>query len=475
MDFIKIRLSFVLICTLWGSGVEAQSLLNNTAAAMEQFTNDSQTKYSITSLTVLNAITGEPLYQHNENVGLPTASTLKLITAATAYAVLGKDFTFETGLLYSGQIRNDTLFGDLIIRGSGDPTLGSWRYASTKPQRVFAQWVKAVQKAGIQVVQGQVIGDASLFDSQTTPGGWPWEDMGNYYGAGSSALTWHENQYDLYLSPGARKGAAVKLLKTNPEIKQLAFVNELKTGSAHSGDQTYIYAAPYGHTAYLRGTAPAENSSFSVSGSIPDPALFVGNQLKIKLERNGVHIMQPSRTSRLMKGETVESSLPLTRLTTFRSPKLKAINHWFLKRSINLYGENLVKTIAVKQGGRVDTESGVQAIIDFWRKRGIDKEALHIFDGSGLSPSTRVTTAALAKILFKAKKEKWFSAYYENIPVIHNIRMKSGHIHGVAAYSGFLKSKTGTPLIFSFIIDNYNGSSSRLTAKIFKLFDRIKT
>lgn len=472
---IRLKTLFFLLGMYATSTLYAQtSLPAQLAAAVKTFTTDGQMRYATTSLTVLNAKTGKQIYAFNENKGLATASTMKTITAATAFYLLGEDFTYQTRLFYSGTIRQDTLFGNIIIRGSGDPTLGSWRYDDTKMDIILQKWVAAIQKAGIGVIQGRVIGDASVFDSQMLPNGWIWQDVGNYYGAGASGLCWHENQYDLHLLPGSKEGDKVKITGTRPLIGQLHFINELRTGAPASGDRTYIYTAPYSHLAYVRGTAPAGHPHFQVSGSVPDPALFCANSLQQALQENNIRVQQPVSTYRLLK--ISEESIPenLHLLDTYSSPKLPEIIHWFLKKSINLYGEQLIKTIALQRGKTVNTENGVETEVDFWEKKDIDPDALHIIDGSGLSPGNHVTTKALATVLWHASRQSWYQDYYECMPVIHNIRMKSGHINKVAAYAGYINSANGTPLIFSFIVNNYSGPLRTLTPKIFRLLDQLK-
>lgn len=467
-----ICLSF--ICLLSFSISKAQSLRSRMAAATAAFTADPQLRHAMTSLTLLNAQTGRQVYALNPEVGLAPASCLKTITAATAFYLLGKDFTYKTMLLYNGKIDNGVLNGNLVIRGSGDPTLGSPRYKQTKMEAILQEWTAAVKKAGIREIKGSVIGDASVFNSQLPPDGWIWQDIGNYYGAGASGLTWHENQYDLRLLPGSRAGDPVKITGTQPLMEQLHFINELKTGSPGSGDQTYIYAAPYSHLAYLRGTAPASHPHFQVSGSVPDPALFCANSLQKALQKAGIPVSDPLTTTRLMNlsGEKIPSDLHP--LYTHLSPDLKNIIHQFLKKSINLYGELLIKTIALKSDKKAGTENGVETEKEFWMAKGIAPEAMHILDGSGLSPGNRVTTRALASVLFHVAQQNWYRDYYDCLPVIHNIRMKSGHINGVVSYTGYLNSRQGTPLIFSFIVNNYSGSLRRLTGKIFHLLDQIK-
>jgi D-alanyl-D-alanine carboxypeptidase/D-alanyl-D-alanine-endopeptidase (penicillin-binding protein 4) len=84
--------------------------------------------------------------------------------------------------------------------------------------------------------------------------------------------------------------------------------------------------------------------------------------------------------------------------------------YWFNKKSVNLYGEQLLRTMALKTGKTPTTRNGAAAVINYWSaNKGIDKDALNILDGSGLSPGTRVTTLAMANILYQAQKEEWFA------------------------------------------------------------------
>src|SRR5690606_14896437 len=84
----------------------AQSLEKAIAQSFRQFQSDPSLEFGTASLTVLNANTGEVIFAENANTGLATASTLKAITTASAYSVLGSNFRYETKLLYSGTIRN---------------------------------------------------------------------------------------------------------------------------------------------------------------------------------------------------------------------------------------------------------------------------------------------------------------------------------------------------------------------------------
>lgn len=461
-------------CLFYSSApIYAQDIHHKAATALSRFTADPQLAYAAVSFTILDARSGKVLYTLNQHMGLAPASCRKLVTAATAFSMLGEDYRFQTHLGYSGRLEDGRLTGDLVVRGTGDPTLGSWRYPQTPVDTLLKQWVDAIRSAGIRQIQGKVIGDASAFESQMPPDGWIWQDMGNYYGAGASGLSWHENQYDLHLQPANHAGGQVRVVGTDPAVS-LQFINELKTGAPGSGDQTYIYAAPYASLAYLRGTAPAGVRNFTVSGALTRPALLCATQLEEALKQAQIGVSQSATSMREMHIQGQSLPGPVTVIGTHWSPSLDSIIYWFLHRSINLYGEQLVRTFALETGKLGSNEAGLTIEKKWWMNRGIPDGALQLVDGSGLSPGNRVTTNALARVLYLAGKESWYARYRQCFPVIHGIRMKSGHINGVCAYSGFLKSAGGVPLVFSFIVNNYTGPSSRVNTKMFAVLDALK-
>ena len=102
------------------------------------------------------------------------------------------------------------------------------------------------------------------------------------------------------------------------------------------------------------------------------------------------------------------------------------------------------------------------------------KTALNIIDGSGLSPANRVTASSLTTVLQYAKKRAWFSSFYDALPVINNIKMKSGSIGGVLSYAGYIKGNSNDEYTFAFIIDNFNGDGSALREKMWKILDILK-
>jgi D-alanyl-D-alanine carboxypeptidase/D-alanyl-D-alanine-endopeptidase (penicillin-binding protein 4) len=459
----------VLFLVLLNGVSYAQYPIQKLTQSFNTLLADPQAKYAISSLCVLDAKTGKMIFGKNENIGLATASTLKTITSATAFSLLGKDFRYQTDLSYSGSIGPDgVLKGNLIITGGGDPTLGSWRYETSKENFVLNTWVSAIKAAGIKKIEGRVIGDDSAWGTQSTPEGWTWQDMGNYYGAGSSALSWRENQFDIKLHAAGK----VAVLKTVPAMPYLTIVNELKVGAAGTGDNAYAFLSPLSRIAYLRGSWAAGISKSGISAALPDPAYEVAFRLQDTLTRIGINSSQLPSTARQLTAEALQLPVPAKKLTTITSPSLPEIVYWLNKKSVNLYAEHLLRTIAWKSGKEATAANGAAVEKNYWAKKGIDRDAMNIIDGSGLSPATRVTTAAMANILFQVQQEDWFADFYKSLPENNGMKLKSGTINDVSSFAGYYTADNGLKYIIVININNYSGSG--INPKLFRVLDALK-
>ncbi len=449
----------------------AQTISQKLQAAVDKMEVDSQFRHGTLSLYVVETKTGKVIFDRNAQVGLAPASCQKVITATTAFELLGKDYKYTTGLGYDGKIANGVLDGNIYIEGSGDPTLGSWRYASTNEKTVLATFKNAIRAQGIQQLSGLVLGDDRLWGSQKIPDGWIWQDIGNYYGAGPSALNWRENQYDLILQSGKNTGDPVQIVSTRPKLLPgIHLINELTAGEKGSGDNAYIYLAPDAEADFIRGTIPVDEDSFVVSGSMPDGGKLLAATLYHDHFSGKTY---PENNINYLKGKN-KWGRPGTIFYTYTSPPLDSIVYWFLKKSINLYGEAILKTIGYEKAKNGTTDAGVKVVRDFWKSSGIEKTALKIIDGSGLSPANRVTTTALVTVMQYAKDKDWFPVFYNCLPEINGIRMKDGYINGVRSYTGFVKSKEGAEYTFSFILNNFDGSPTTVREKMWKVLDLLK-
>lgn len=482
---------FFLLSTLLLTVISiAQTDGNRIAAAFEKFEADSQLRSAISSLYIIDAETGKVVFDKNSRIGLATASTLKVITAASAYELLGKDFRYKTEFGYKGEVQNSILKGWLYLIGSGDPTFGSWRYSSSNPMTISNGLLGSLKKADIQndsLHPTSLLLDLSRYSDDVYNEGWIWQDLGNYYGIGSAAINWRENQFDVIVTPGEKEGDDVKAIKTAPSyVSRLMNINNfLLTGKRGSGDNAYFYLGTQNvgseYLLNLKGTIPAGVDSFVVSASHPNPPHYFLESLVPRI--NGlVDIKSPlynlfGRTAYYWGGDSSHFegfTKKSTILYTHLSPSLDSITYFFLKRSVNLYGESLIKTIAYEKKGFGSTDGGLDILRNFWKGKGIDPIELNMQDGSGLSPLNRVTTHAQVQVLRYAQKQSWFNGFFHGFPEYNGMKMKSGTINGVKGFCGYHTSKDGKKYIFSFLVNNYNGGASRLVNKMYKVLDELK-
>ncbi|MDB5221690.1 MAG: D-alanyl-D-alanine carboxypeptidase [Chitinophagaceae bacterium] len=465
---IIMRLAFIFLFFITNS--YAQTVSQKLDVAINKLQTDSQFRHGTISLYVVESKSGKIIFDKNSQTGLAPASCQKVITAATAFELLGKEYAYKTQLGYDGKIDSGILKGNIYIMGSGDPTLGSWRYSSTKENVVLANFSKAIKSQKIQQIKGSVLGDDRLWGTQRIPDGWIWQDIGNYYGAGASALNWRENQYDLILKSGNNFGDAVQIKITRPKfLPGIHLINELTSAEKGSGDNAYIYLAPDTDVGFVRGTIPVNEDSFVITGSMPDGGKLLAATIYQNISRGSY----PDNNVNYLKAKA-KWNQPGTIFYTHTSPPLDSIMYWFLKKSINLYGEALVKTIGYEKTKDGSTGAGVKVIRDFWQQKGLEKSSLKIIDGSGLSPANRITTNALVSVMQYAKDQSWFPSFYYDLPEINGIKMKDGYINGVRSYTGYIKCKEGIEYTFSFIVNNFDGSAAAVREKMWKVLDILK-
>ena len=467
----QVKLLFILLVTGYFS--VAQTVGERLKTALDKWQSDADLKHASISLFVVNSKTNEVVFDYNSQLGLVPASCQKVITSVTAYELLGKDFRYKTDLGYNGNIKKGVLSGNLIIRGYGDPTLGSWRYASTRDTTVLNNWISAIRSFGVKKIQGDVFLDGSRFSLQPIPGGWSWEDIGNYYGAGCWGINWYENQYDLTLKPGLNECDYTSLVKTSPELLVSGLINNVVTGKPHSDADVNIYLSPYSATGILEGTIPAGDSIRIASGSTSDAYYQLGKVLEKVFDTS--HISY-TRITNSIESFTNKKTAPQpdSVFYSYFSPTLDSITYWFLHKSVNLYGESLLKEMAYIKMGEGSTEKGIGIVKQFWEDKGIERGALRIKDGSGLSTTNRITTNALVNVLQYARGKTWFSSFYNALPSYNGMKLKSGTISGIKSFTGYHTSKDGVDYTLAFIVNDFSGTASEMTKKMFLVLDELK-
>lgn len=455
---------------------------------LDTFQASPAARFGTVALSVRRVRDGQEMIGYNARRSLPSASTLKLITTATALSVLGPDHTYTTTLERDGTIRDSILTGNLYLRGTGDPSLGSWRFPGYADlPALLKSWSAAVRAAGIRQVQGTVVGDASLYGDLTTPDTWPYGDLGNYYGASLSALNINENLYRVFFIPGASVGAPASVSRFDPAVPYLTFRNTVTTDAANTGDQVVIYGAPFQNQQWLTGKVPIGNE-FSVKGALPDPAYYTAYALQQQLLRDNVPIANPPASVGGGLPSIIGQTGKRTVLAQYQSPTLVALVRETNFQSINLYAEALLRTTALRMDKTVrSTDASLDLLMAFWQGKGVDLGGFRVRDGSGLSAVGALTADNMTGILGAMGRDSAFGAFYGTIPVVGqtgtvrnlargtaaagNIRAKSGSIEGVRAYAGYFTAADGEPMSFCLLVNKFTpGQNRAVTAELAKIF-----
>lgn len=479
------RFSFtIILLVLFLPNVFSQRLND----AIQTFANDNDFKYGGISVSVVDVESGKLVAGHNSDLGLTPASSLKVITTAAALHYLGDDFRFKTELQYDGEIDgNGTLNGNLFIKGFGDPTLGSHQFDKAEELDVVMQkFMKAIQAAGIKKINGHIIGDASFFESEVVGEKWLWEDLGNYYGAGMHGLNIQENLYFIDFQQVGKVGETPPIVAIRPSIPNLLLLNEIKSDVKGSGDNAFIFGAPYGYTRYVRGTIPVGTKKFTIKGSIPDPPFFAAHYLADFLEKSGIETSKLTASYFDLKRDNQISDSKRNVFYTYQSPSLRDIVEKANMKSVNLYCEGMLRMIGKKVNGKGTPEAGLEAVYDFLEKKGMNTDGFFLLDGSGLSPMNSATTFQMASAIRITINDDEISDSFKNsMPVsaksgsmrymlkgtsaAGKVFAKSGGMERVRSYTGFIKTKKGKLVSFSMIANNFTCKSSQVRKKMEKL------
>jgi D-alanyl-D-alanine carboxypeptidase/D-alanyl-D-alanine-endopeptidase (penicillin-binding protein 4) len=460
--------------------------------AIQQFLNQKKMEGASFSLMAKDVNSGDVLYSYDADRKLTPASVLKLVTTATALELLGAEYRFATTLEHDGVIVDSILMGNLYIRGSGDPSLGSSHFSPdrnnyTPDRNTFVpQWITALQKKGIRRISGSVIADESIFDTEGISMKWVHEDMGSYYGTGCYGLSVFDNLYKLYVNTGA-PGSKPEIVSCVPAIPSLRFHNYLISAQVRT-DSSYIVGAPFSNDRYLYGVLPANGKHILLRGDIPDPPLFLAQYFYSRLQQAGIGIGGKATCFRLLPEENKVSKGERKVLATTYSPTLRELIRITNERSHNLYADALLKTLGATKykpkSGEVISSAGkgIQVVCSWWQEKGIDTSSLWMFDGNGLAVANKVTASFICELLtYMATKARQGDVFVASLPkaglegtvagilkgsdLQGKALLKSGGISRIRTYAGYI-TKGNKQYAVALFTHNYSCTMQEITKEI---------
>ncbi len=434
---------------------------------------------------VVRDTTGKIVEGYNFEKLIRPASNLKLLTSAAILDELGPNYQFTTPLYGMGYQQGDTWFGDIIIRGVGDPSI-SGRFYRDDRFHVFDKFFSALYDRGIRTIEGNIIGNDSFFDDQPYPKGWSWEDLSFYYGVEISALSFNNNAVDLTVYANGDIGETPEIEWFPFDTDYVGFVNDQVITPPFTEYDEFYRRKPGTNTILLRSTLP-KGYEEKESLSIKNAPLYFLDTFKKYLEDGNIEVegrlivdsQSQDWDDERFKILSEHVSVPLDSL-------LSQLN----KESDNFYTEMLLKTAAAKHYNATgSTKLGISVVKDFAHSMKMDTTKIEMEDGSGMASSTLLSIEDLSQLLVEMQNHPYFESYKESFsvagndgslknrfyssPLRGNLKGKSGYVSGVRTLSGYMEAASGQTLIFSLAANNYTDKTSYIDDIQERILDKI--
>jgi D-alanyl-D-alanine carboxypeptidase/D-alanyl-D-alanine-endopeptidase (penicillin-binding protein 4) len=412
------------------------------------------------AVTVQPLDAAEPALSHNADAALNPASVMKLVTSFAALHQLGPRFTWATEVWADGPIRDGVLEGDLIVKGSGDPSLTLER-----------MWLlqRELRARGLWHIRGNLVLDTSHFElPPLDPGAFDGEPLA-LYNAPPGALVANFNATTLHLKP--------------------------------NGDSVWIVP-----DIALPGVAIRANIALTEAGacngwkdaltpSIPDPGrrelVVTGHYPRgCGEQRLALNLFEPAATfdfifrglwaesGGTLSGPTLPGMAPATLpLLRFESPPLTDALTQLNKYSNNLMTRNLFLTLGAEAFGAPATlDKGDRAVRAALARHGVATDKLVLENGAGLSRIERISAGTLNQLLRAAYASPLFAEFESALPIVGldgtlkrrfngspltgNAHLKTGTLRDTSALAGYLDTAHGRRVAFVMLVNHANAGKA---------------
>lgn len=445
-------------------------------AAVYAFEDDNSLAHASVGVCVLDMDGDSLVAEYCPDQSLVTASTMKVVTAASALYSLGPDFTFSTKVYVTGDVDNKgVLHGNLVVQGGGDPTLGSKHFAdrTSLPDTIAT----VLSEAGIKSIEGAIITDTSLIPFPPCIATWQVEDLAWDYGAGCFGLCYADNVVTVTFNTAKSRNGDVTVRPWYPEIKvnnQVTLYPKRDMPGREDISALLDYATP---SLTLWGQAAINSGLCSRTFANPAPHLLLKQQIAQTLSNQGISVGKKEITSKVSGRQLI---------LDYSSPPLSDILLSMLTRSDNLYAEMVLRAIGINCGKGASVDDGVEAVISMWLKKGLDTSALFMKDGSGLSRNGRASARFLCELLsrIQADSSELGIDMVSLLPVVGEsgtvarllkdsqlkgeVALKSGSMNGVHCYAGYYPAQEPKYAV-AILVNAFNGPRADLRKNIERL------
>jgi len=399
------------------------------------------------SVMVFNLDTGESRLSLNASVPRNPASVMKLVTTLIALDTLGPAYRWRTEAYALGELAGDTLNGDLLLKGYGDPFLVT--------ERVW-QMLRALRGTGLKTVNGELLLDDSYFRLQDhDPAAFDRQPL-RAYNVAPNALMMNFKVIRYSFQPDGDRDAVT--IRLDPPLDNVKVINRLSLANGRC-------------RGYQRGVAiiPDEDyNEFTFSGRFPsgcDIYAMTRSALGHNEFTYGLfHSLWREVGGQLAGGWRNTSFTPeqdQEPLFTFDSWPLADVISRVNKYSNNVMARQLLLTVAAERYGAPGTEeNGRQAVHEWLLERGFSDDELVLTNGAGLSRAARISAAQLGDLLRYAYQRPYMPEFLSSMSLIGldgttsrrfdesdqlvgQAHLKTGSLDDVSAIAGFLQARSG--------------------------------
>lgn len=437
------------------------------ASALNTALNDEALDNVDTGFVVTDLETGEVLAESGGDLLINPASNAKMVTSAAVLDVLKPEYRFKTEYYVQGTIKDGTLFGNLVVKGYGDPTIVSERLAKVANELYLF---------GLEKITGNVIVDDSFFDANEEARGWELEEAPDRaYAAPVSALTVNHNAVAIYLRPASTIGQPA-VVKVDPPSERVTVSGTIMTealgANIHVVSQKDVdeEAAPgvpaRGTLLTIEGSMGVREPPARIYRRVYDPSRHFGSTLTYFLQQRGTKMRHS-----VVKGPVPAGArLILVDKSNALKEVVEDLNHY----SNNIIAETLIKTMGAEVMGAPGTfDNGLAVARDYLEKKAGFAPGSYVFNnGSGLNDVNRVTARQLTQLVRAVARDyeiatEWFTSLavagtqgtihhrMRDTPAVRRLRAKTGTLRGVSALSGTIVRPDGRIVAFSILTQGY--------------------
>ena len=408
-----------------------------------------------------------PRLSHRATVPMNPASVMKLVTTYAALDLLGPAYQWRTPVYLEGAVKGGTLFGNLYIKGQGDPKLVAERL-----------WLllRRLQGLGIQKIAGDIVLDQSAFAPvDFDPASFDGEPLRPYNASPEALLLNFKSVVMTFVPDRVANTASVQFDPPLFGVQMQASVplaNGATGSNGDCGDYRATLKADFSDPAHIRfaGSYPASCLEKVWSVAYADPASYGARAIAGLWQQMGGQLGGSVRS-----GAVPPLTLRLPPTFEVTSPPLAEVIRDINKYSNNVMAQQVFLTLSLAQQAPATPAASRELLQRWWQQRIGTVDAPLLDNGSGLSRESRISAQALARLLQSAWASPLMPELMSSLPIAGvdgtlkrsqaqstgRAHLKSGSLNGVVAVAGYVHAASGKRYVLVALVNHANANAAR--------------